>query len=162
MPLSPGGQGARPGGNCPSALPTTEGAAAFGVIAGTVDEPQVRYFDTLLPATTDLLARAAPLQPAEVFRFTAPCARDACQHFVSERCSLADRVVSLLPSAIDTLPPCAIRRSCKWWAQHGRQACNRCPSIVTETTTSDERRITAADPPPRSGPEPRSSSSSPS
>lgn len=118
---------------CPSSRPEMSGSAVFGVVLGSVEQPRVAYLDQLQPVTGDLLALAGPVAPTEVFRFAAPCAGGACQHFDGTDCRLASRIVEGLPAAVDQLPKCAIRDSCRWWLQEGAEACFRCPLIASES-----------------------------
>jgi hypothetical protein len=37
----------------------------------------------------------------------------------------------MLPPVVDSLPPCVIRKECRWFAQEGAAACMRCPEITT-------------------------------
>jgi hypothetical protein len=73
----------------------------------------------------------APLKPTEVFRLAATCAEHLCPHFDGADCRLASRVVQILPAAVDMLPPCIIRKDCRWYSQEGGAACLRCPEITT-------------------------------
>ena len=134
---------------CPSARPEMRGSAAFGVVQGTVEQPRVGFLEQAVPVTEELLALSGPVAPTEVFRFAAPCAAKACQHFDGGDCRLATRIVQHLPAVVSDLPPCAIRDACRWWLQEGVEACLRCPLVVTESfgaaEIADERRI-AADP----------------
>lgn len=134
---------------CPSARPEMPGSAAFGVVLGSVEQPHVSYLEQPVPVTADLLALAQPVAPTEVFRFAAPCAGRACQHFDGSSCRLATRIVEQLPAAATTLPACGIRGACRWWLQEGAEACYRCPLIATEslgaTLLAEPLRI-AADP----------------
>jgi len=118
---------------CPSARPEMAGAVLHGIVGGTVAAPRVGYLVEPQPVTDALLALANPVSPTEVFRFAAPCAGSACVHFDGANCRLATRVVELLPSVVDSLPPCRIRPQCRWWQQEGRAACLRCPGVVSET-----------------------------
>ncbi len=93
----------------------------------------LEYLNEYLPATPEVLAMAAPLKPTEVFRLAATCAEQRCPHFDGTDCRLATRVVQILPAAIDTLPPCLIRKECRWYSQEGGAACKRCPEITTVT-----------------------------
>src|SRR5215813_10364407 len=95
--------------------------------------PVVEYLNERVPATTELLAMAAPLKPTEVFRLAATCAEHQCPHFDGEDCQLATRVVQILPAVVDSLPPCIIRKNCRWYTQEGGAACLRCPEITTVT-----------------------------
>jgi hypothetical protein len=91
----------------------------------------VQYLNQLLPATPSILAMAAPLKPTEVFRLAATCAEHKCPHFDGTDCRLATRVVQILPAVVDALPPCVIRKECRWFSQEGGAACKRCPEITT-------------------------------
>lgn len=117
---------------CPSARPEIAGSVVFGLIGGTVTEPKVTYLKQQLPVTDELLAKAAPVTPTEIFRTAAPCATKKCQHFDGQDCRLAARVAEKLPAIVAELPPCSIRRDCRWWQQEGKAACMRCPQIITD------------------------------
>jgi hypothetical protein len=86
---------------------------------------------TRVPATSDVLRMASPLKPTEVFRLSATCAEHTCPHFDGADCRLATRVVQILPAVVDSLPPCIIRKQCRWYSQEGGAACKRCPAITT-------------------------------
>ncbi|WP_144867932.1 nitrogen fixation protein [Hyella patelloides] len=117
---------------CPSARPETKNSAVFGVVGGTVDEPRVNYLKQPQPVTEDLLSVASPVTPTEVFRIAGECAGNGCQHFDGQNCGLATRVANQLSVATETLPPCPIRRDCRWWQQEGKSACMRCPQVITD------------------------------
>jgi len=123
---------------CPSARPEMEGSVAFGIIVGTADEPRLVHFEQPQPVTDELLALSRPVAPTEVFRFAASCAESKCQHFDGSNCRLAGRVVEMLPTVAETLPPCRIRSSCRWWQQEGKAACFRCPQVVTDSYVPSE------------------------
>jgi hypothetical protein len=129
---------------CPSADPGMPNAKIFGVVNGSVSEPRVSY----LHGTIDVKAASALLPPSvspkEVFRISAPCVARRCIHFDSSHCRLASRVVSLVSVTVDILPRCGIRRSCLWYQQEGKAACERCPSIVTEDYSPSEQLRHAA------------------
>ena len=117
---------------CPSAQPEMEGVRLLGVVTATEDGPRLAYLREEVPVTKDLLSQTAPVPPAEVFRFAARCEEKRCTHFNGERCKLAGRVVQILPAVVDALPVCLIRSNCRWFQQEGREACVRCPQVVTE------------------------------
>ena len=134
---------------CPSVQSTEPGAQAFAVVGGSVDKPEVRYLDRAVPVTPELRAMTAPLDPAEVFRISGPCAQStACMHWDDSRskCRLAIRTVRLAPVVVSRPPPCAIRRDCVWWNQEGTSACLRCPQVVTNDVAPSERVIATANP----------------
>jgi hypothetical protein len=131
---------------CPSAQPEMEDSVVIGVVGGTAEDPRLAYLKEPRPVTDDLLALSGPVKPTEVFRFAAPCAGGACQHFDGSDCRLAKRTVSMLPAAVNTLPPCRLRPRCRWWRQEGAAACMRCPVIVTEHYRPTEQQRRVADP----------------
>ncbi len=133
---------------CPSAPHDEPGAHVFAVVGGTLAEPSVAYLDKPLPMTQELVDMAAPVDPAEVFRISAPCAGERCGHFNSAEhsCRLATRTVALASVVVTKPPRCAIRSSCVWWAQEGVSACLRCPQVVTHDFAPDDVTREAADP----------------
>ena len=118
---------------CPSAQPDMEGASAFGVVGGTGDVPRVAWIERPIPVTADLLALTGAVPAARIFRFSAPCQQSACCHFDGKDCTLAARLVQLLPAVVGQLPPCQIRQDCRWFVQEGKSACARCPQIITDS-----------------------------
>jgi hypothetical protein len=116
---------------CPSSQPEMEGARVLGVLQQSGDGFEVAYLDEPLPATSDVLAMAAPAHPTEVFRIAAKCQTDLCPHFDGSNCGLVTRIVQILPAAVDALPHCQIRPECRWFHQEGAAACRRCPQIST-------------------------------
>ena len=116
---------------CPSAQPGMPECRVLGVVQPDGPTPMVAYLNQHVPATPEVLALAAPLKPTEVFRLAATCAEHRCPHFDGADCRLATRVVKLMPAAVDGLPPCLIRKECRWYSQEGGAACRRCPVITT-------------------------------
>jgi hypothetical protein len=134
---------------CPSARPEFPESFVFGAINGTVQEPRVTYLKQQLPITDDLIAKAAPVKPTEVFRTAAPCLTKGCQHFDGANCRLVTQIVEQLPTVAEDLPPCSIRRDCRWWQQEGKSACMRCPQVITDNYNPSELMRQAVAPAPR-------------
>lgn len=118
---------------CPSSRPEEAGARIIGIVNGTVADPRVGYLEESIPVTPEILSLSAPVSPTEVFRFSAPCRQHGCPQFEGGNCQLAVRVVRALPTVVDSLPRCSLRPECRWWRQEGREACLRCPSVVTDS-----------------------------
>lgn len=122
------------------------GSVVFGVVGGTIEQPRLTHLAEPQPVTDKLLALPGPVTPTEVFRFAAPCASSACQHFDGFNCRLATKIVQLLPEVVEELPPCRLRQNCRWWRQEGKAACVRCPQIASETYYPSQQLQQAADP----------------
>lgn len=138
----------KPPSLCPSAQAHEAGAQVFAVVGGTLEEPSVSYLDRPMPMSPELVEMTAPVDPAEVFRISAPCAGSRCSHFseTQHNCRLATRTVALAPVVVSKPPRCAIRTSCVWWSQEGVGACLRCPQVVTNDYMASDRVREAADP----------------
>lgn len=119
---------------CPSAQPGMLGLRLLGVVEPTEKGPRLAYLNEDVAVTEELLAQTAPAQPTEVFRLAAHCEERHCIHFNGERCKLATRIVQILPAVVDALPRCLIRPTCRWFQQEGKEACVRCPQVVTESS----------------------------
>jgi hypothetical protein len=116
---------------CPSAQPGMDNCRVLGVVQQDGPVPRLVYLNELLPATDDVLAMSAPLKPTEVYRLAATCAEHKCPHFDGADCRLATRIVQILPAVVEALPPCTIRKDCRWYSQEGAAACRRCPEVTT-------------------------------
>jgi hypothetical protein len=116
---------------CPSAQPGMDQCQVLGVVRRNGAAPMLEYLNQHLPASEEILASAAPLKPTDVFRLAATCAEHACPHFDGADCQLATRIVQILPAVVDSLPPCIIRKDCRWYSQEGGAACQRCPELTT-------------------------------
>ncbi|QSJ19980.1 nitrogen fixation protein [Nostoc sp. UHCC 0702] len=131
---------------CPSARAESVDSVVFGIISGTVAEPRIAYLKQPLPITDELIAKASPITPAEIFRMAAPCATKACLHFDGQDCRLAKQIADKLPAVAEELPPCSIRRDCRWWNQEGKAACMRCPQVITDNYNPSELAIEVSKP----------------
>lgn len=119
--------------NCPSSRPEIPGAEVFAVVCGTADEPQLRYMDKTLSVNNDLRQMDLPVPLTEVLRISAPCMENRCQYFDGDKCRLA-KVISAQsqPEKKSSVPFCAVRETCRWYAEQGQDACRVCQYIVTD------------------------------
>jgi hypothetical protein len=131
---------------CPSAQPDMEDARIFGVLSGTAAEPRIAYLEAGVAVDAEVAGRTGDLAPTQLFRFAAKCEERRCSHFDGARCSLAERVVALLPVVVEMLPRCQIRVGCRWFAEQGGDACKRCPQVVTMIPKDDDALNKAAMP----------------
>jgi hypothetical protein len=116
---------------CPIA-PCAPGHVLLGV---KDDDGAVRHMRKAVRIDADFVVRARRKGPPEAqMRFAAPCATTACAQWTGTRCGLIDGVLAHLEDTKRpvraTLPPCPIRRTCRWFDQSGEQACQGC-SLVT-------------------------------
>jgi hypothetical protein len=132
---------------CPSARPDMPGSALLGVFQEQDGRGLLAYLDRPAPVTEELLELARPLSPTQLFRFSAPCVGNGCQHFDGENCRLAKKIAQRLETAVDVVPECTLRSVCRWRLQEGDAACLRCPMILTEsygaTAASEALRVAA-------------------
>ena len=131
---------------CPSAQPDMAEPRIFGVVGGTPSEPRVAYLDKRASLDLSDGPDLGTLKPTEVFRIAARCEERGCSHFRDQRCSLAQRLVDRLLPVVDRLPRCTIRRSCRWYAEQGAAACERCPQVATLATEKMASVVNARDP----------------
>jgi hypothetical protein len=129
--------------DCPSAQADAKDARVYGMLTGAPEARRVGYLTETQPVSEKLLALSGPAKPTELFRIAAPCAMSGCKHFKGNSCTLAQRIVESMAPVVNALPPCQIRRTCRWFRQEGRDACLRCPQVVTakRNATSEEKRI---------------------
>lgn len=132
------------GYDCPSAQPDMAEARILGVLSRTPDGPRVAYLNAVQPVTAELLDLADGVRPTQVMRFAARCEERKCTHFDGRDCLLATRIVERMTEVSTSLPPCTIRRTCRWHVQEGAAACLRCPQIVTYNVTPSPELVDIA------------------
>ena len=114
---------------CPSAPPDAD-----SVLLGIVAAPgQIVYITPNPPVTPQLLDtfERQGIPPENRLRFAGPCMEHNCVQWAGSRCGLIDRVVDHFGERDSAeLPKCGIRNTCRWFAQHGRNACTSCPEVV--------------------------------
>lgn len=116
----------------------------LGVLEETGAGPRLAYVAGKAPVDQALLDAAGEVPPTRIMRFAARCAQSACTHFDGQDCQLAQRIVVGLAPVTHALPPCAVRRDCRWYAQEGVPACQRCPQITTQVDAPDARMLEIA------------------
>lgn len=131
---------------CPSARPDMPGSRVLGVFREVDGEVFLHHLAEPLAVTPQILAHARGAPLAEVFRFTAPCATSSCSHFDGHDCRLAAKLVESVPLRATALPPCRIRRDCRWYQQEKMSACLVCPLLHSETANPSPELAYAADP----------------
>jgi hypothetical protein len=123
---------ARAGRTCPSA-PCEEGSILIGIVGR---DNRVGYVNPPLPLNESFMEQvhSRSRTPQERFRFASPCTEGRCVQWTGDRCGVIELVLaqsSDVNTDAESLPPCGIRASCRWFEQEGRSACKVCPLVVT-------------------------------
>jgi hypothetical protein len=96
------------------------------------------YVTPALAVDAQFVARTRLGRPPESrFRFAEPCVEARCAQWAGDRCGLIAQLLASPRGAEAAsrergrpLPRCAIRRSCRWFAERGPEACAICPHVV--------------------------------
>jgi hypothetical protein len=104
----------------------------IGVVTHEEEGARIAYLAEAVPITDELLVQIGPAAPSQVLRIAAHCEEQRCVHFNGSKCKLASRIVESLPTVVDALPHCLIRSTCRWYTQEGKEACFRCPQVITQ------------------------------
>ncbi len=116
---------------CPSSR-CAEGAILLGVVGS---DAQVQFLNQPVRIDAEFVDIAHQgRRPEKRFRFSSPCATNACRHWTGSRCGVIDEVFDSVPEThrIETRPRCAIREQCRWHRQEGDAACGACPLVITD------------------------------
>jgi hypothetical protein len=124
-----------------------EDAQVLGVVErGDDGQRLTSYVNAKVPVTDELLEATGPVPPTLVYRFAAGCVEKKCTHFDGQKCQLAVRIADGLEAQVAKLPPCAIRKTCRWYSQEGAAAWGRCPQVVTDVTDAQDPMYEIAKP----------------
>lgn len=123
--------------SCPSAQPDSEDARVFGVVVGDVAEPRIAYLAKDVVVSEEMIQTAGGVSPTRIFRFAGKCVNGACAQFKDGGCRLGGDVSKGIAPVSDRLPPCTIRRTCRWFAENGPDVCLRCARVVTTLMGED-------------------------
>ncbi len=129
---------------CPSAQPEMKDAKILGVLEPGSGGVRLAYAAGDVPVSKRALDATGLVPPTLVYRFSAPCAEKSCTHFESGTCKLASRIVEGFDPVVQHLPPCSIRKTCRWYTQEGEAACHRCPQVTTQIMEPDPKVMAIA------------------
>lgn len=107
------------------------------------------YTPSMPPLDDELAAQFAESGGTGAYRFAETCVTTRCLHWDGASCVLATALIhgAREEDAADAaLPRCAIRATCRWFFQEGRDACAVCPRVLR-----DEPMIAEAPPAAGSG-----------
>jgi hypothetical protein len=121
---------------CPSSTGRHEGDVQ--IIGFIGPDGRVANLADPIPFTPEVREAAGP-EPERKFRLSAPCSEAKCRNWENSACNLVDRLRAHVGAALPEvarhqagtrLAACAIRTDCRWWRQHGPDACTICPVVV--------------------------------
>jgi hypothetical protein len=121
---------------CPSSR-CEPGASLIAIL----DEGRLAHITPALPVNEAFVASAREHgSPEARMRFASPCLKAGCAQWTGSSCGIIEQVVAaeIGPSG-GRLPRCAIRPSCRWYAQEGAAACRACPLVVTDAREAPAR-----------------------
>lgn len=119
------------GMTCPSSS-CHEGAVLIAVLGG---DGRLGYLRPALPIDQEFVDSCERHGATESrLRFADECRQGGCENWSGRDCSLVGRLISARPDSAaasdGSLPRCAIRADCRWFAQEGLRACGICPLVV--------------------------------
>lgn len=129
----------------PHRCPSYQADHADTVIGVVGPGGQIGFLSPGIPVTPALLdglrRTAAPGRVEERFRFSGTCQEHACGSWRGDHCGVIEDAlaehdaapISVVVQLDGPLAHCAIRSTCRWWAEHGRRACRTCPLVQTAT-----------------------------
>ncbi|MFF4891974.1 hypothetical protein [Micromonospora chersina] len=117
--------------------PSTPAANATVFLGMITPAGRVAYVTPAVPAEVALAAAGDSDAPVESrFRLAGPCVTSSCGFWTGEHCGLGARMAASYAETAEPgeeqLPKCAIRRTCRWFAEQGPAACAACSHVVTD------------------------------
>ncbi|MCF0054651.1 hypothetical protein [Dyadobacter sp. CY356] len=113
--------------DCPSYV-AKPGADLFGMIS---ENGKVTYLNEAIRIDKTFVEETQKGRPAEErFRFSGKCIQHGCHQWEDGKCGLIQKVIQLHqnpPSAF--IQHCAIRHTCRWYAQEKELACANCSEV---------------------------------
>ncbi|MGC4894642.1 hypothetical protein [Micromonospora sp. DT31] len=118
---------------CPS-TPASNATVFLGMITPA---GRVAYVTPAVPAEVALAGFGDGDGPVEArVRLAGPCVTSSCGFWTGSHCGLGARMAAsyaeAAPPVEEALPKCAIRRTCRWFAEQGPSACPACAYVVTD------------------------------
>lgn len=105
------------------------------------DDGTVAILPQPLPVTEEFISIVSRHEtpPEQRFRFTNKCVESGCRQWTDRGCGVVEKMVDYLDKIqpLASLPPCAIRPSCRWFSQRGGDACALCSYVITEITEDE-------------------------
>ena len=121
---------------CPSAR-CEPGSTLLGIVNS---QGRVEPLRTNLVIDETFIKKASKgRSPEHRFRFANHCLESDCTQWTGNGCGIIEQVLSHLESELSAvaetspdLPPCLIRKTCRWYRQRQGAACVACTYVVTD------------------------------
>lgn len=118
-----------PGGHlsCPSYV-AKPGADLFGIVGRN---GELEYLPATISIDKTFVEEAQKGRlPESRFRFAGKCIQNACLQWEAGKCGLIEKVIQLNRQKPEfEVQKCAIRSTCRWFAQEHERACASCSEI---------------------------------
>jgi hypothetical protein len=119
--------------------PSTPAANATVFLGMITPAGRVAYVTPAVPSATVLQTlddTAGTLESR--YRFAGRCVTGSCGFWTGDHCGLGAKLAAsyqeVAGAAPAELPRCAIRRTCRWFAEQGAAACSPCSYVTTDST----------------------------
>ncbi len=128
---------------CPSSR-FSKGAYLIGI---KNEQEEMDMLATPVKITAELYGQmhssAAGTKPEKTLRVANKCVESGCKQWTGTKCGVIDNVLQSIEEKYlkDQLPECAIRSTCRWYAQRNIEACRACSLVTTYVEHSDENRF---------------------
>jgi hypothetical protein len=122
--------------------PSSRCEPGSSLIAILGDEGRLAHVTPALPVDAAFVESARRHgSPEARMRFASPCLQAGCAQWTGSSCGIIEKVVAAeVGPQGGRLPRCAIRPSCRWYAQEGAAACRACPLVVTDAREDAARQ----------------------
>jgi hypothetical protein len=119
---------------CPSATCSSD-ATLLGIVQ---DDNTITLLNTPLKLNEAFVEKAREYgEPERRFRFANKCVKNGCKQWTGKSCGIIEELTQLNPTVQagdnEELPPCIIRKTCRWFSQEGGKACKICLFVVTQS-----------------------------
>lgn len=117
--------------------PSTTAANSTVFLGMITPAGRVAYVTPAIPSDVALADLDSTVRVESTYRLAGPCVTSKCGFWTGDHCGLGARLVESYEHDTDAeqldLPKCAIRRTCRWYAEQGKAACSPCSYVVTDS-----------------------------
>jgi hypothetical protein len=115
---------------CPSSQ--SKVAVAFDPVDHADGVPLVGFFEKAVPRHRRIAGAYEATPSNRGLQVCSSLRRAKSAHGNGAECTLVNRIVQVLPAVVSSSPAYRLRGECRGFSRHGRNACTRCPQVVTQ------------------------------